>query len=323
MQSVGDVQIARSVSGVGVNGVSVCSLHFKSTDTAISMASLAAPVVVSGIGNLPTFYIDKRTYNDGIWTVECVDKCACLDKPIKGLVPSDGKYLMSAVFDKMEVDCGCTVNAPSGLPTYIAQEKIDGKNYQSVLQSISEALCGFWCCHYTDVIELLTYSQQQSAETITDHSKVHENGVFEYASVNVSDGKSEQSFGSGEPALNISNDFVDTSNSTLYNGVVGTSFYGWSVDKAIIPSANMPLLGGSLTMRSTNYRVTSVRGRIVGDKLMVSASGDIPQYGEINRRGLLQQRLDNAVSTDRTYGTIKPTNDKDLGFVAQPNQTGA
>ena len=323
MQSFGDIKISRSIAGVGLNGISVCALSFKTTDTAWESASLAAPVVVSGIGNLPTFYIDKRSYEDGVWTVECLDRCAFLDMEVSGLTASSGKYLMSGVLTKLGSDCGCTISAPAGLPTYIEQEKIDGKTYQSILQSISEAYCGFWCSHYTNTIEFVGYSQAQSGETITDHSKVHNNGEFEYSSVNVSDGKNSQMFGQNPPTLNISNDFIDTSNSTLYNGIIGYTFYGWSVAKAIIPSANMPLLGGTLTMQGTSYRITKVSAYTSGDKLVVSAGGDIPQYGEINRRGLLQQRLDNAVSTDKTYGTIKPTNDKDLGFVATPNTTGA
>lgn len=284
-------------------------------------AGLAAPVVVSGIGGLPTFYIDKRSYSDGIWTVECVDRCACLDVPIKGLVASDGQYLMSAVFDKLKTDCGvAAVSAPSGLPTYISKEKIDGKTYQSVLQEISEAYCGFWCSHYTSTIEFVPYNQIQSSETLTEHARVHSNGTFAYSSVNVSNGKQNQSYGSGEPSLNINNDFVNVSNSSLYSGIVSTSFAGWSIDKAVSTTADLPLIGGKLTMQGTDYRVTRTSGYVAGNKLIISAGGDIPQYGEINRRGLLQQKLDNAISIDRTYGTIKPTNDKDLGFVATPNK---
>lgn len=309
---------------MGLNGISVASLTFKTTDNnALTLSNIAAPVIVSGIGNLPTFYIDKRSYDDGVWTVECLDRCAFLDMPIKGLTASSGKYLMSAVFTKMSTDCGCTVSAPAGLPTYIEQEKIDGQTYQSVLQSISEAYCGFWCSHYTNTIEFVPYSQEQSGESITDYSKIHDYGEFEYSSVTVSDGKNTQTFGSSAPELKISNDFVDISNATLYNGIVGSTFKGWSVDKAIIPSANMPLIGGYLTMNNVKHRITKTSAYIAGDKLVVSAGSDIPQYGEINRRGLLQQRLDNAVSTNKTYCTIKPTNDKDLGFVASPNQTGA
>lgn len=287
-------------------------------------SSLAAPVVVEGIGNLPTFYIDKRTNNDGIWTVECVDACAKLDSTVSGLTASGGQYLMSAVFTKLATDCGiASVSAPSGLPTYIAQEKIDGKTYQSILQEISEAFCGFWCSHYTSTIEFVPYSQVQSGETLTDYSKIHTSGEFSYNSVEVSNGTQSQTYGSGGPALKISNDFVDASSSALYTGVTNATFYGWSIDRAVSELASLPLIGGSLTMNSTAYRVTRTSCYVAGNKLIISAGGDIPQYGEINRRGLLQQRLDNAVSTNKAYGTVKPTNDKDLGFVATPNQTGA
>ena len=287
-------------------------------------ADLAAPVVVSGIGNLPTFYIDKRQNNDGVWSVECVDACAKLDKTVSGLTASGGQYLMSAVFDKLEADCGIAqVSAPSGLPTYIAQEKIDGKTYQSILQEISEAFCGFWCSHYTSTIEFVPYSQTQSGETLTEYSKIHTGGEFSYSSVEVSNGTQSQTYGSSAPTLNITNDFADVANSSLYTGVTNTTFYGWSIERGISESADLPLIGGALTLGNTAYRVTRAAAYVAGNKLVISAGGDIPQYGEINRRGLLQQRLDNAVSTDRTYGTIKPTNDKDLGFVAQPNQTGA
>ena len=325
--SFGDIRIARSVSGVGINGISVSSLTFKCSGAdaaAMTGSGLAAPVVVSGIANLPTFYIDERAENDDIWTVSCVDVCACLDKPITGLTASNGQYLMSAVFDKLKADCNVSqISVPSGLPTYINREKIDGKTYQSVLQEISESYCGFWCSHYTNTIEFVSYNQIQSGETLTNYSKVHTKGSFAYSSVQVTNGTENASWGSGDPALKISNDFADVTNSNLYSGIPNHNFYGWSIDKAISPSAELPLIGGILTMNNTNYRVTKSGCYVAGNSLIISAGGDIPQYGEINRRGLLQQRLDNAVSTDKTYGTIKPTNDKDLGFVATPNQTGA
>ena len=168
LTSFGDIKISRSIAGVGLSGISVSALSFKTTED-MSFVSLAAPVVVGGISGLPTFYIDRRSYNDGVWTVDCLDRCAFLDMPITGLTASSGKYLMSAVFTKMVADCGCTsVSAPSGLPTYIEQEKIDGQTYQSVLQSISEAYCGFWCSHYTSTIEFVPYSQEQSGETVSE-----------------------------------------------------------------------------------------------------------------------------------------------------------
>lgn len=278
---------------------------------------------MDGIGNLPTFYIDRRQNNDGIWIVECLDRAAFLDKRITGLVPSDGKYLSSAIADLAESACGfSSVALPAGMPTYIAQEKIDGKTYQAVLQEISEAFCGFFCSHYTNALEFVPYDQTQSGEELFDYSKIHTSGDFKYNSVNVSDGTKTQMYGSYTPTLEINNDFANPANSALYSGIIGSggTFSGWSIEKAVSVRAELPLIGGTLTMSGTNYRVTRASCYVAGGSLLISAGGDIPQYGEINRRGLLQQRLDNAVSTDKTYGAIKPTSDKDLGFCAVPNK---
>lgn len=323
LDDFGDIRISRQISGVGLSGISVTSLSFKTSDD-ISIVSEAAPAVLGGIGNLPTFYVNQRTYSDGIWTVECLDRCAFLDKKIdtSNWTVTDGKYQTSAIAGGLISECGFgSAVLPSGMQTYINKECVDGQTYQTILNEISQAYCGFFRSPSINALDFVPYDQTTSGETISDYTRMHDNGTFAYRGVRVSDGKNEAIYGSSAPILDISNDFADPDNSQLYNSIVNNTFEGWSVDKAVSELADMPSLGGSLTMNSNSYRVTRASAYIAGNKLILSVGGDIPQYGEINRRGLLQQRLDNAVSVDKTYGTIKPTADKDLGFVATPNQS--
>ena len=270
---------------------------------------------MSGIGNIPTYYINKRSYNDGIWTVECLDRCAFLDQVID-TAPNDqpwaknsnGEYLTSAFTAALRSQCGFgSVSIPYTKAT-IPSSRIDGKTYQTVLSEMSVAYCGFFCCLSTNTLTWVPFRHSTSSETIAHYSRIHDNGDYAYASVHVSDGTNENKYGSGLPRLEISNEYAVTADSEqpsdIYLPITRTTFKGWSVDNAVSALATLPSAGGTLTFGSAAYRVTRVDAHIAGGVLMMSVGGDIPQTGEINRRGLMQQKLDDAVSTTKTYKTV-------------------
>lgn len=437
---MGDIRISRAISGAGLSGISVTSLTFRTTDGLLN-TGIAAAVMVSGIGNLPTFYINKRTYRDGVWTVECLDRCAFLDVVIiptsngqpggQPWAKDEERYSTGALRNGFYSQCGANVNLPY-TETYIPCEKVDGKTFQTVLSEMAEAYCGYFGCWSGNTVELVRYDSQRSGDTISDYSMIHDDGEFSYSSVSVSNGKKTVVYGSGAPRLTINNDMVsddlgDTATSQLYNGIVNRNFYGWSVDNAVSVISAMPIIGGSVNFGSVTYsydaemdmefgvvypvgqgdntdvaglriigpavhgyefglhagyhedgseeslivfplagigydipagssidiffagapwlselaamfadedctdqtfqsytadgakiqvirahrgttvtkRVTYADARVVGGALLLSMGGQIPQYGEINRRGLMQQKLDEAVSTTKTYGCLK------------------
>lgn len=307
MTDFGDVHISRAIDGAGISGISCTSMTFRTTYD-MEYVPQAGSVVLTGISGLPTFYIDKRTKSDGIWTVECLDRAAFLDRPITGLTASGDTYSMSAVQSRCAVECGLSsVGLPSAVTSMsVPKSSIDGKTYQQLLQEISEVYCGFFYISGGTALSFQSFSQTLDTDTATDWSRIMDNGEFGYGCVNVTNGSRTNKIGSGAFELDINNEFADTTETSLYYSLTQTTFYGWSTD-SYIGSGVMPQVGARITFGSTVLRATRLDAHITGNKLVISAGGDIPQYGEINRKGLLQRRLDDMVSTTKVYGNGKMT----------------
>ena len=294
-----------------------------------------ATVAIGGsVGNVPLFYINKRTYSDGVWTVEALDRCAFLDRlavtdewsKIAPATPTDTyTYAAGTLLTGLREQCGFGNN--SALPSALGNipcDLIDGQNYQSILSAIALAYCGSFCCLSGNVLSFVNYNYQGSQTTLEAYSRLHDNGPFSYGAVKVTNGKASKSYGDGVPCLEINNNFAkadtgtNTEPYTSYSAIGnGQTFRGWSIDKAVCTSSDVPYIGGCVQINSTDYRITRVEARFVGSKMMLSMGQDIPQMGEIERRGLLQQKLDEAVSTQKTYKWMRTTYQ---GMIAVPTQ---
>lgn len=275
--------------------------------TAYDMAYVpqAGYAILNGVYGLPTFYIDKRTKNNGIWTVECVDRAAFLDRPITGLTATGDTYSMSAIQSRCAAECGFTsVEFPSAvLSASVPKASIDGKTYQQLLQELSEVYCGFFFVSGGTALNFQSFSQTLSTDTATAWGSISDNGEFTYNCVNVVNGAKTAKIGSGIFELDINNEYADTTNTSLYYSLTNTTFYGWNVDN-YVGIGDMPYVGARITFGTAIFRATRLDAHISGGKLVISAGGDIPQYGEINRKGLLQRRLDDMVSTTKVYNTV-------------------
>jgi hypothetical protein len=303
VSSFGGIEISRGIAGVGVSGISTTSLRFRTTYD-MEYAGQAAAVGLSGLGDLPTFYIDRRRSSDGIWTVECLDRTAFLDVPIDtdGWAKSGGRYSTSAVAAGLRALGFSSVALPY-TAAYIPCTAVDGMTYQGLLQEMSEVYTGFFAIGSGDALTFTPYGSVTSQDVAVEWSRIERSGTFTYGRVELSNGTQTASVGSGAFPLEISGELVDVQSAGSYQSLTQTVFTGWSVDNCIGTYGQMPYIGGTMTFGSETLRITRADGRVVGDRLIISAGGDIPQYGEINRKGLLQRRLDEMVSTTKRYGT--------------------
>lgn len=316
-----DMTISRGIANLGVSGISVSSMTFK---TAYHMEYIgqAAETVLSNVSNIPTYYVNKREYNDGVWSVECLDRCAFLDQPIDTehwTKTADNKYNISALEVGLRDVIGFgSVEFPQYMPTYIPCDMVDGQTYQSVLSSIATAFCGFFCSYSTNTLSFIRYDNSGvSATVFEDYSTIHDAGQFNFSPIAVTNGNVSQTFsqsGSVSTGLNINSPLADLENvniELLYSTLSSLYWQGWSCDNAVCTVGYLPMLGGRVTFsdgQSTVLkRVTNMTARIIGDVAIVSASQEIPQMGEIQRRGLLQQRLDETISSMKVYKNVKVT----------------
>ena len=315
------MRISRSISGMGLSGICITSLSFQ---TMYKMGSVgtAEIVTVNGLGSLPYFYIDRRTKQNDVWTVECCDRAAFLDTPIDGISKISGKYQTSSVIDRMKLVCGLdTVQMPQSFPAQLEPDTIDGRTYQSFLQEVSEAHTGFF--YIASGRNMNFFSPPNgtyiSACTPTEYSSPVTGAEFSYQCVKAVNGAESVTVGSGYPVLELNNDYVMAGSQTAgyYSAVTSFTLTGLSVmivaDTILFPFSRV-------TIGGENYRITSVTARVVGGEIWQDVSAELPQTGEISRKGAMQRRLDDMVSTNRTYGTIKPAYQN---FMAVSNQSGA
>lgn len=332
LETIGDIRFSRSIANAGLSGIAVTSVSFKSAD----FPTIGADVPIyfgNAIGNLPTFFLNKEVWKDGITTVEALDRCAYLDTPID-TAPNDepwdvddGNYLTTAFVKALKDQCGFSSVQLPYTKAEIPCERIDGKTFQTVLSEMSQAYCGFFCCHSGTSLSFIQYSSGSVTENITKYSRISPNGSLHYNSVVVTDGERYLKYGgSTPPTLNINSQYVDIDNpDAVYYWLSNAYLSDWNCENAVSTQCNLPILGDKLRFMTSpaygfEYKVLRVDARVVGSELLLSVGADVPNGGYIARRGLMQQKLDDAVSTAKLYGTVKIidsgisliANDKDL-----------
>lgn len=321
--------MSRSIAGLGIGGICVTSLSFRTTDD-MSLRSNAAAVTVTGIDGLPTFYINKRSYEDGVWTIEALDRAAFLDLPVD--MSGCAKYrngTMYAVTDfvsRIQRDCGFSSvtipYSPFTDATLIPCEAVDGKSYQSVLTSMALAYGGFFCVTSGTVLVFHRFDNVPAHYQAAHYSRLRHTGTFTYGSVKATDGQTTNTYGSTTPTLTVNNEFVDFRNNvcvSAYQAMVTQINEGIRIDNAVLATAlTVPLANSTVSVGGTSYRFSSISARLTGDTLLLSLSNELPSTGEINRRGRLQKELDEKVSTERVYNTIQTAYQD--GIVVVPNE---
>ncbi len=319
-QDISDVRISRSISGMGLSGICITSLSFQ-TMYDMALVGTAELTKANGLGSLPDFYIDRRSKRNGVWTVDCCCRAAFLDTPIDGISKISGKYQTSSVIDRMKLVCGLdTVQLPSSFPSQLEPDSIDGKTYQSFLQEVSEAYTGFF--YITSGRSLNFFSPPNGTYTEdcapTEYSSPAVGADFTYGTVSVSNGRESGKVGSSLPVLEINNDFALADSQSIGYYITVTSFSMTDFSVRIVYNTILTPFSRIL-IDSVYYLITSVSARVVGGEIWQDVSAALPQTGEISRKGAMQRRLDDMVSTNRTYGTIKTAYQN---FMAVSNQSG-
>ena len=302
------------------------SLTFKTVDD-ISLAGRACAVTATGITNIPTFYVNKRSCVDGVWTIEALDRAAFVDRNVNmtGCTKyrNNTMYAVTDFVSKIQSDCGFSAvtipYSPYTDPTLIACEEVDGKTYQTVLTSIAQAYGGFFYVNSSGALVFSLFYDVTSYMAAAAYSRIKRNGTYKYGSVTASDGQTTNTYGNSLPEYKVNNNFVDFRNGvcvSAYNALVTETFTGVQIDNVVIGGLSLPYPNSTIVFGNDTYRIASIEARVVGDTLIMSMSSSLPSEGEISRRGRLQKELDEKVSTEKTYGTLMTAYQ---GAIAVPN----
>lgn len=308
----GDITVTRSISGIGTSGISTAQLTV--TAAAPLSAYRAAPVILSGVGNLPTFYINSRSQQNGMVTLTCLDRMAYTDETFNTAWvewDSEKTALTSAVLDMIYQKCGFTGRSGYSIPSYLTRidkAHIEGRSCADILTMLGDLQCGFWYCDADDRLCFLTMGTASGIISVSEHSALKIGNDYRPEGVRVTNGSKAWERGSttyGYNTIQIHSDFgCDDTARDVYDRIKNKSYNAVTCDNCIISALSVPFVGSDITFaeNDTAYHITSVTARISGTGVDCSLAANDPSGGEISQRTKLARMLDNAGC--RKYGKM-------------------
>lgn len=215
---------------------------------------------------------------------------------------------------------------------------VEGKTLIQILTEASEMMCGFFATDNSNNLNFYSASAAPPSvgTAVTYHSYVDIGGTFAYKNVLLV-GKTDPIHGTGTgidfvPApdtlypyttnplnytlLEVNGalaQYAIINNSGIprdFDGLINKVFTQWNVENALI--STIPELSSYFGFRqfynpstgeySQLMRMTDCEIRWVGDQMIASLGGGIPQTGELARRSRRQMETDSKLEEGKTYG---------------------
>lgn len=316
-RNCGNAKYSKAIAGIGLGGIATASLTFDTAED--NEPGTAAAVRISGVNTV--FYINSRSYNYKIISYECVDATAFLDQEIDlessqasiYVDPNTGeKFLTYTAFEDMiAYNCkGIDVTVGTLDARGIPIDLVKGKTYQQFLTDLSVAKGGFYSL-VSDTLQLVALPPQppQSGDQPL-------NGEFSYVNVGAAfvpnavlvEDDPQYTIPDRSPiqyntltAGGSCIKYADTA--TLERYTTHTRFIDWQCSNVRLAAVPQP--GGYMDFSpymSTLLRLTSVTIRWIGQQMVGSLAGTIPENGEINRQPQYLSDIEEKIEENKVYG---------------------
>lgn len=319
----GDIEVTRSVSGIGTSGLCTSQLTF--TCTAPLYAYRAAEVKLTGGGlDLPKYYIDSRPTKNGTVSVTALDRMAYTDKPFESdwvEYDSGDMALTSAVLSVIAIKCGFTGYGAS-IPSWLSKlpmAMVTNTSCASILEALSVVLCGYWYTSSDNELAFRAYGTASGDMSITDHSALEVGDEYTASGVRVTNGDKVFERGStlySYETLQISSELADDNTAAdIWANAEGKPYDAVSCTDCVLPFIPFPSCDVTFAQfPNRKYRIMSVTAKISYDGIMGSLSTSSPSGGEISRRGRLERTVNGKISEGVRYGNSRITADKGIVF---------
>lgn len=314
-RNCGNAKYSKAIAGIGLGGIATASLTFDTAED--NEPGTAAAVRISGVSTV--FYINSRSYNYKLISYECVDATAFLDQEIDlessqasiYVDPNTGEKFLTNMGTLITAVCkeiGVTIPAldTRGIPL----DLVKGKTYQQFLTDLSIAKGGFYSL-VSDTLQLVTLPPQppQSGDQPL-------NGEFSYVNVGAAfvpnavlvEDDPQYTIPDRSPiqyntltAGGSCIKYADTA--TLERYTTHTRFIDWQCSNVRLAAVPQP--GGYMDFSpymSTLLRLTSVTIRWIGQQMVGSLAGTIPESGEINRQPRYLSDIEEKIEENKVYG---------------------
>lgn len=308
VDTFGEISLVREISNDGKSGCSTSQLTVAVPDDV--SASRAAPVILSGAVNLPTFYVSNRQKGGGKIVFTCLDRMAFTDEEIAGVEVKDGKVKTAAVLQSMADVCGLPPSINFSVPgwlTDIPAEKIEGISFSQFLEEISEVVCGAWYINSTDELSFLPFGESADFMSIDDHTALIYGDERTYTGVMVRNGSNVFVRGDTTYAydtIQIDSDLgCDDAAKEIWNRIRNKSFFAVDCTQAIIN--DIPDICPSVEFaQGGTFRIPSVRISISSGGMVASFTASGAEGSEIGHRSKLSKTLDSKVAMNKKAGCM-------------------
>lgn len=318
----GNITVKRACSGVGTSGICTSSLTF--TVSAPLTASIAAPVEITGIDGLPTFYISSRVPSGSIINVTCYDRMAFtnMELPTGDITTSDGRISIGSVMGLIIRTVG-EIDSWGGLPEWISLQYVSinifaGLTCSEILERISKAAVGIWQIQKNsegDGINLafVSFPSTISLVNIEEHTALAVGADYEVKGITATDGEGNiHARGNTSikyTTLNTSSEYITEAGATeIWDRVRDKAVTAVQCDKCVLPF--MPTVCCSAVFAQypdTVYRISSITANITRSGIFGTLACTPPTEDEIGMSGKLTRAVNSSVAYNQKTGIQRIT----------------
>ena len=322
------MSISQSVSGYGTSGVVTATMTFSTPsrphgegiaiDTYDIPQNAEVKLVCKGSTiTPPLFYVTGRKKSGGVTDWTCCDVMSKTDRLIE-FADSDfdenDKITVSALLEKIHSQSGIGINA-SGLSalinkTFDKDKCVDGLTIRSVLETLAEAMCGYWLAVDNEIV-FANFGQTAFANVPTLYKAVDLNGSVDYVRVLCTDDEavySANSNGSGKTLI-VSTDYAsqelaDSILSAMVGSDTSYTYHSWSCGKG---KADGWLYPGQFQFGTEFLICNNVSMSISSAGLFFSASANSIDEDEVGYTSEVNRQLKKKLEFDKINGNVAIT----------------
>lgn len=306
LKKYGDITVSRACDGVGMSGLTTSQLSF--TVPGELTAPRAAKVTLTGVGNLPTYYIASRSASRGVTSVACYDRMAFADTAFPYSDFLSDTVPIAEILQKISAVCG--VNGCVGVPSWIAKmdkTKLQG-SCSDIMSAIATAACGFWRVSADNKYEFVPFGSYTATMTVKQHTALDVGCGYSVQGVQGTDSKGVV-FTSGSSSLHsydgiiIDSDLITNDGvSEIWGRAKNAEMNAVSCEKAVvndIPEINTLVTFG----QGGSYIINNISCSISAGGIVAALAGNAPSGDEIGTRGCISKKLSQAVMLGKQTGS--------------------
>lgn len=305
LKKYGDITVSRACDGVGMSGLTTSQLSF--TVPGELTAPRAAKVTLTGVGNLPTYYIASRSTSQGVTSVTCYDRMAFADTAFPYSDFSANSVPIAEILQK--ISTVCEVNGCVGIPSWItkmSKAKLQG-TCSDIMSAIAAAACGFWRVSYDNKYEFVPFGSFTAAMTVKQHTALDVGCEYRVQGVQGTDSKGIV-FTRGSSSLHsydgiiIDSDLITAEGvSEIWGRAENAEMTAVNCEKAIVNS--IPEINTLVTFgQGGSYVTNNISCSISAGGIVATLTGNAPSGDEIGTRGCISKKLSQAVLLGKQMG---------------------